>query len=495
MENETKAAKKQDKTYGVRLIFGLFLMFGFGYVVPAWGGITQSGIAAIGVFLGMLFLTSTGFGLIFPSLVGLCAMQMTGYYTSVSVVAESLGSTTAYQLIGFFALAHALRVCGAADIIARWFITRKFTQGRPYLFTLMFMLGAVAVGALMELGGIIFYYAILESICDQLEYETTSKWNKLMVMGVNICCCIGFTMIPFKGMQLVMFGTYASVLANTGYQVNYGLYMLASVILGSLVAVTYTLLLRFLWKVDVSRLKTLDVTTLTGGRSMRMNKEQIIISLANAIAILYSILRMFLPAGTAFTTWYTSISQHTWTAVVLGLLFIIRLDGKPLLNAENTMKEGISWSVLLSTAAFVVLGSMISSGDLGILGWLQGLVGPAVARLSFPMFMLLIIAATFLITNFFSSMATGLIMCTLAAPIAATYAATLGINPTIVGYAILGADMFAYLTMAASATSPLFLTHKAVVGDNKLIWGVGSFIGVVFILLSWAVNTTLAYLL
>lgn len=57
--------------YAVKLAAGLFLIFVFGRICPSWGGIAQTGIQAIGIFFGLIFLLSNAeFGLILPSLLG-----------------------------------------------------------------------------------------------------------------------------------------------------------------------------------------------------------------------------------------------------------------------------------------------------------------------------------------------------------------------------------------------------------------------------------------
>lgn len=490
-----ETTKKIDWKYFVKLGIGLVLMFGSQYIFPTWAEITPVGVAAIGIFLSILFLSTTGFGLIFPSILGMFAMQLTGYYDSASILTGSWGSTSIYQMITFFALSSAMMACGAADVIARWFITRKFTEGKPVLFTLMFMLGAVIVGALMDMGGMIFYYAILESICKQLNYEEDSKWNKLMVLGVNVCCCVGFTLLPFKGMPLFIFGTFSAAVSAMGISINFSAYLIASILLCIAFAAVYTVMLRYFWKIDMSKLATLDVSTLVEGGKLKMNRQQLIVSLGYAIAILYAIVSIFLPQGTAFTKWYSSITQPIWSGVVLGVLCVIYVDGKPVVNGEKVMKDGVSWSILISTGAFTLLGSMIAAPDPGVRGWLQAIMTSMIGNLPFPFFMLIVATITYVVTNFFSSVATGLIMMTLTAPIAVTYATAIGINPALVGFTIMASDMFAYLTLAASATSPIFLGHKAVEGDNHLIWVDGGICGVVFLLLNWVVSTGLAYIL
>lgn len=485
--------KNYDWKFVVKLVVGLFCMFGFRYVCPTWAEVTPVGVSAVGIFIGVVLLMSSGFGMLFPSIIGMFAMQMTGFYDSTTIVTGSFGSGTIYQLIIIYALCEALLSSGAADVIARWFISRKFTQGRPVLFTFVFLLCAVYVGAVLEIGGVVFYYALLESICKQLGYDENGKWYKRMVMGVNTCTCVGFPLIPFKGLPLLIFGTLASVLSTLGYTVNYAVYMLSSLVLSTVYVTIYVLIMRFVWKVDMSKLKDLDVAALVG--EVKMNRQQAVISIAFLIAILYPVIQIFLPAEAAFTAWYNSISTGTWFGVVLAALFVIRVDGKPVVNGVKALTNGVDWSIIFSTGMFSLLGSMISNPELGIRPWLNTVLSMVVGNMPFPFFLLIIITVAVAVTNFFSSAATGIIVSTLSAPFLADFAASIGINPSVVGCAIVSSAMFAFLTMAASGTSPLFLAHKAVKDDNKLVWATGSSLIGVFILISWAVHTCLAYIL
>jgi len=488
--------KSFDWKYWLKLVIGLFLMFASQYVFPTWAGVTPVGVAAVGIFAGVVFLISTGFGLLFPAILGMFAMQLTGFYTSGSIISASFGGNVIYQLIIVYALCAALQACGASDVMARWFITRKFAEGKPMLFTFMFMLGAVFVGALVGLGGIVFYYSVLESICKQLGYAEDSKWYKVMVLGTYTNACVGMSIIPFKSLPLIIFGTLESIMASLGFPVNYSIYMLCSIIVGLIFAIVFTLIIRYVWKADMSKLVNLKVENIIAeGGEVKMNKQQIICSVGFVISILYSVLQIFITKGTPFGDWYNGISQGIWFGVVFAALCIIRVDGKPVVNGPKVLKDGVDWPVIFAVAVFSLVGSMISSNDLGIKTWLNDILSAIFGGMAFPVFMLILIALTTIITNFFSNTAIGVIMSTLAAPFIAEYATNSGVNPSICGCAIVLASMFAFLTMAASGSAPLLLGHAAVKGDNKLVWGNGLFTAIIFIIMTWIICTLLAVIL
>ena len=71
------------------------------------------------------------------------------------------------------------------------------------------------------------------------------------------------------------------------------------------------------------------------------------------------------------------------------------------------------------------------------------------------------------VTNFFSNLATGIIVATLTAPFSAAYGAS-GINVSVIGTAIAFTSMFAYLTYAAAGPAPLLLGKEGI--ENKFIY-------------------------
>ena len=95
--------------YAVKLAAGLFLIFVFGRICPSWGGIAQTGIQAIGIFFGLIFLLSNAeFGLILPSLLGFLAVLLTDAYTPNSLMAATFGNSTVVQIIFAYVLCQTI---------------------------------------------------------------------------------------------------------------------------------------------------------------------------------------------------------------------------------------------------------------------------------------------------------------------------------------------------------------------------------------------------
>lgn len=491
--------KAQSSTaYLVKLLIGLFMIFVFGLVCPSWGGITSTGIKAIGIFIGVVFLIVTGYGLTMPSMVGMFALLLTGYYTSNSLLANTIGSSTVFQMIIIYALCQAVVACGAGEIMAKWLITRKAFQGKPVLWTVIFLFACVVAGALVGIGGVIFTYTILESIRRALSYDEDSKWNKYMSLGLYTAACVGMSIIPFKGIPLIIFGSVESQMVSAGLSVNYGVFMLTALIVSIVYIVIFALMMKFIFKVDMDRLRNFDATKIEGMQNVKMDRQQTMISILFLLSMIYSIITLFFTAemkASKLGSLFISIGQPMWFALFLGIMCIVRVDGKPIINAEKCFKDGMNWGVIWATCVFSVLGAVISSDSEGIKAWIISLLNPVFGNMAFPLFMLLLVGLTLVITNFFSNTAIGLIMSSLTCPFIANYCNTIGISPSVVGAALVIASMFAFLTMAASGTAPLFLGRPCIEKDSKFVYTSGICMAVLMIIIDTVLCTLLAYIL
>ena len=490
--------KKQTYTaYIVKLLVGLFFIFVFGRVCPPWGGITQTGIQAIGIFFGLIFLLSNSeFGLILPSLLGFLAVLLTDAYTPSSLMAATFGNSTVVQIIFAYVLCQTIISTGAGEFISKWLLTRKVLRVKPYLFCFVFFFAAWVMGAFAKIGGIVFVLALLDSLIDNLGYEKEGSFNRWMSLGSFVSACIGMALIPFQGLPLVIFGAILSAMAQSGIVLNYAVYMLSIIVFSMAFIVLFALTMKAC-RVDADKLRAFDVSRISGeqGGKLRMTRKQVLACLIFLFAIAYSVVMAFLPADSPLGQALSTFDQCTWFILALVIFFLLREDGKPLLNEEQTFRSSISWGIVLAVCIFNVIGGMLANPELGVRGWLNALMEPIFTGLPFPVFMLLICFVSTICTNVFANAAVGLIVGTLTMPFAITYGDTIGINVTVYGAAVTMSAMFSFMTMASAGYVPLFLTRPCIQKNQKFLWGVGGGTCLGGILLMTVLFTALAYLL
>ena len=484
-------------TYFVKLAIGLFLLFGFGYVCPAWGGISLAGIQSIGIFFGLVFLIScSDFGLILPALLGFIALVATDAYDPKTLIAATFGNTTVVQIIFAYVLCQVLIDTGAGEFIANWLLSRKILRGRPYLFCFVFFLVAFLMGAFGHIGGIIFVLTLLDSVVGELGYDIEGKFNRWMSLGTFTSACMGMGLIPFQGLPLVIFGTIMTAMQESGIALNYAVYMLSVIIFSLLFILLFSLAVKF-GRIDVQKLSTFDITKTEGfdASKTKMNRKQLLACICFLFGIGYSIITPFLSKDSALMQFLSNFDQCTWFILALALFFLFRKDGQAVLNEEKTFRTSISWSIILVICIFSVVGGMMASPDFGVRAWLGQVLAPVFTGMPFPLFMLLICVVAGICTNFLSNAVVGVIVGTITMPFAITYSQTIGINLSIYGATVTMASMFCFLTMVAAGYTPLFLTRPCIKKSQKFVWcaGGGTLLGAIVLLA--AVNTILAYIL
>ena len=146
------STKKETKdwVYWMHTVITIALMFGIGYLEP-WGSLETIGMKVLGIFVGLLW-GWTFIGFVWPSMLGVLALGLSGYQTVNAVLTAGFGAPVNTVLCIFiFIFAAYMDKIGLSRIIANWFISRKICVGRPYVFTLMVFIAAYVLGATVSL--------------------------------------------------------------------------------------------------------------------------------------------------------------------------------------------------------------------------------------------------------------------------------------------------------------------------------------------------------
>lgn len=484
--------KQSSVSYILKLFVGLFFLYGFGLICPAWGGISRQGIGAIGIFIGTVWMIIMEFNLIPSCILSLAACLMTGFYTSSTLLSTTFGSATIVQLFFCYALCQALIATGAGAFFAKWIISRKAIQGRPFLFSAAFMAAVFCLGAFVgTVGGLVLAYTIQDYIKETLGYEEDSDWHMMTCMGLQTSAMLGSSLLPFKGIALSIFNSIMEPLAALGFELNFAIYMISILVVSVLYIIVFNLFCIYLFRIDMSRLKSFDITKMEGMQNLKITKQQKVVSLVVLCGMMYSILLLFIPKSTGIYQWLNGIGQPLWFALMVSIICLVKVEDKEIVNPEALFGK-IFWGVVLAIAAFSAVGAMLSNNDLGVKAWLTALLGPMFEDMAFPVFMLVLVGLATIITNFFSNLATGLIIGSLVSPFVVTYATVNGYNGSVIGAALSCSCFFAFLTMASAGPAPLLLGKEGYTKRPLFIWSHGVPIMIAGIAIMWVVFTTIA---
>ncbi len=475
---EKLTGNKTPASHWIKLVIFIALTVGFGFLPPLGGGITAQGMQILGLFLGLLFGTIFLDSLIYPALIVMFFLVFFGFKTSGQALQGWLGNPTICTMIAFLVLTDGIKSSGAAEVIAKWIITRKAFQGRPLMFTFFFMFAAFIAGIFLPpTAGMIFFMQIADSCRRVIGYDAKDPWCKWLIVGVSLACVFGTYGLPFKSMIVAIMAPFLGIVKM---EVNTALYIVYAYTIGIIFMILYVLLMK-LNKVNFEPLKNFDansVEELQG--SLKMTKQQILIIIGFVVAVLYSFLPVLIKTGDAIKfikTW----SLPIWTLFIDAILHIIRIDGKPVLQLEKAFRDGVMWRIVALVGVLTMVSDGLNNPDFGIQPILANFMNSIFGGMSWPVFVLVITVVLVILTNFTSNQVLGMVAGTVIAPIALGYMAN-GIDLNAFCVIIAFTVECSFMTPAAYATVPIFMGGETMNGESAFLFKKGWQICLIFII-------------
>ena len=253
---------KPKKNLGwIHILIGLAIIVFF-WSVPPFEPITKLGMRCVGAFLAMVYLWSTA-DTMWPSLLGLFLFGIAGYDAGGfnGVWLNAVGNYTVLLTLFAMVLFGAVDEVGDTKYIARWFLTKKIFKGRPYVFIAVFYACCFALGALVSpITSLIILWPISLGLMNTLGIERCDKIWRYFFVGMFLVSTLAQPFFPFMGAQLVPISAFRGMTTAMGTPMDIPMlpYMLTDLIMTTIVVAIYLVILKFVVRVDVSKLKAVD---------------------------------------------------------------------------------------------------------------------------------------------------------------------------------------------------------------------------------------------
>ncbi len=376
---------------------GDLVRFGLGEVA-ALGPITPMGMKLLGIFLGVIFLWSF-VGLLWPSLLGIVAMVLVGYAPLPRVIHMSFGDTVPTLILFAMLLFGAIQHAGVTRYISRWFLTRRIINGRPVVFSFVFMYTAYILAALSAniMPIILFMWAILYSVLEETGYRRGEKYTSIMVIGTLFGAISGQAAKPFTGSALMIMGAYEKVAHTT---VNYPDYMLFGFLMSSIGIVVFSLLIKFVFRPDMSKIQDISIDHFTRDPLPPMNKAQKIMMGALFGYLVLVLLPSLLPKSVPGIAALTRIGPLGIVILFVVGLIMVRVDGRPIFEFREIAGRYIVWNVYILVAMAMAISSAMTSPGTGIPEFLSQQLHPLLGGHSYTTFILILAVFSIFISQF-----------------------------------------------------------------------------------------------
>lgn len=467
----TDTREKKDLFY-IHIAVVLILMLGIGNLPPV-APITPFGMKILGIFVGMLYGWSFC-SMIWVSLLGMFMLLTTGAYTGKEFFALSFGNETVVFILLMFVFTALLEHYGLTVFIANWFVSRKFVEGKPWLFSFILLIGAFFAGGFINMiASMLVFWGVIYAVSDKFGFKPYDKYPTLMILGIGVASCVGGAVPPYKMVPMVLLSAFTNI---TGETITFFDYICFSLPVALLVVVVYILVCRFIFRPDIKGLKEL--------RSDLVNKEDLVLNAEKKIVLGFFVLFLFLILAPGFLPkqWYVTqlLNQIGVGGTVIALIVLlswIRLKKVPILEFEKMAAVGINWDIVIIMAIVLPFTSILTSEATGIKEFITLNLGPALSALPPIVFTFAALLIATALTNFANNMVIGAIFVSVIVSVADILA--LDAVPIIVTLII--CVNLAFVTPAASPIAAFVFANRKWVKAQDIYKYAGIFIIIAFV--------------
>lgn len=448
----TAIASKGTLKWYINSAITLLLMFGIGHLPPV-GALTPVGMDILGIFIGVVYGWTT-VELIWPSLVGFFALGFTDITTMQNLFIMGFGNDVWVFMLLMFIFMAFLEHAGVTNFLCNWIISRKFLKGRPWLFSLILLEGCYLIASFVgAFASIVFFWALIYSVCQKFGYKPYDKYPTLMLLGVMIASCYALVVFPFLGNAIILVASFQQM---SSLSIDFLQFIAFTIPLGVLSVAVYVLICRYIFKPDMTALQGIDDSII--------NKDDLKLTTTTKIALALSVLMLFLmlapkfmPADFFLTLFLNKMGMSGVFVILIVISLILRVDGQPFFRFKAMADKGVMWEALLLGAFIMPLSSLLTNEATGITAFLSGLFGPILAGRSPFVFMLIIIICANVLTNFANNGVIALIFMS----IVCSFSDAMAINPTPICVMIMLTVQIALITPAASPFAAILFGNTA----------------------------------
>lgn len=449
---------------------GILITFGFGSLPPL-EPITPMGMKVLGIFLGMIFLWSF-VSILWPSLLGIVALIISGYAPLPKVLHMSFGDTVPTLVLFAMVLFGAVQHAGVTRYISRWFLTRKIINGKPVMFSFVFIYATYVLSALSAniLPALLFMWAILYSVLEDVGYKKGDKYTAIMVIGTMFGAISGQASKPFTGSALMITGAYEKV---AHAQLDYLKYMLFGFILCSLGIVVYTLLIKFVFRPDMSRIKDISVERFNKDKLPPMSTVQKIMMVSLFGYLIMVLLPSLLPKSIPAIALLAKIGPLGVVMLFVIGLCLCRVDNKPIFNFKEIAGNYVIWDVYFLVCMAMVVSSAMTESSTGITEFLSQNMDPLLGGHSFFVFAAMVVLFSMSITQFANNGVMGVLLM----PVIKIFSEQAGGSFEATATLMIFALHVALLTPAASPYAAVLYGNKDWISQGEIL----KYGGIIFI--------------
>lgn len=382
-----------------------------------FGSLTPLGMRLLGIFAAVLYGWTTC-DLFWPSLIGIIALPFSGVFTSLSAFLQiSFGNETIVFLLFMFGFTEIMNESGLVDCIANKMISFKMLNNRPWIFSALLLLAAYIIAFINMFAAILIPSSILYAICERFAFKPYEKYPTLMLLGITIASVMGGSVMPYQPVPLIVMKTYSQI---TGLEANFFKHILFILPVTFCIIILYILICRFIFRPDIKGLKDIS--------NEFANKEVLTLNLRQKIIIAFFLFFVFLmiapnilPQNLAVTQIISTLGIAGCTFLLIILMTIISVQGKPLMDFDKLSSRSLHWGVFVTLSFVIPFAGIFTSDATGVKPFILQVVKPILVGLPPVLFIIVVMLLAVVFTNFMNNMVIGAIFTTVIFALASEF--------------------------------------------------------------------------
>lgn len=476
---------KEDRKSYIYAVIGIVLMFS-GWFIPPIAPITEVGMQLVGIFLGLVWLWSTS-GMLWPSLLGIAALILSDYGNMTSVLAASIGNYNVIVAILMMGVFGIIEQYGVNDYIVRWILTRKVINGRPWIFTFIYLFAAFLLATLCNGFATLFlFWSLTYKLAEDLGYKKGDSYISLVLFGIAVFVSLSSPILPFKAWILQIAGIWQSMSGATPFTYMQHLAVVLPVVM--VMMVCYILMMRFVFKADISKLADINADYFDATPLPPMNGLQkfLLISIPAFITALF--LPSVLPETWAITVALNKLGIPGIAFIMFVIFCIVHYDGKPIVNMKYLAGEKIAWDLPVLLACVMAVSSALTADVTGVKPFLSNVLNPIFGGMSPFVLYVVIMVVCVVLTNIANNGVIALLLLSI------TFITISGMEP--IGNIGVFVTMLAFMSQVAFLIPGSSLWGALLHGNDwleagfiyKLAVSVAIMATIVFIIVGWSMS-------
>ncbi len=377
---------------GIAIVLSFLILL----LIHPSGNLTQEGVKALAICIPTIYLWIT-VSMTWPSLLAVVLICFSGVYDNISQVSSvSLGNQSTFFFLVCMIFSFILIENGTIGRCADFFLSRRISAGRPYMFMFMFFLSITIVVCFLEKNAVtIVACTLIHELMIKMNVREHSEYANAMYVGTLLVTSIAGNSTPISHLIPVIMMRLIPVEISLFQWCTAGFFM-------NIAMLTVTMfVIRFIWR-PVEK-DGFIMGEYISSLNPASRKEKITIAVLITVVILW-LMPEFIKGSAAEGIITIFKKSGDIGPVVIGIIIlcIIHINGKPAADINAAISK-VPLRLTVFQCGVYLMSDVISSEKTGIRDTLYGMIYPLVKNIHPFLILVVLIILAVVMTNLTSN--------------------------------------------------------------------------------------------